>query len=306
MTPLWVETPTSDRPQCISRRDLARTVQSPLPTPQQKLADRPMLVRAQVGIGTFEAPLAPAPSVEAPIQPLSLTPLLRSWLSAAGAAIVFGMVSTVLAGCSATLALQEPTHLFHPYVADVSPRFQVVDSRPPVSTTPRQVDQSGGSSLWFYGDEQFSPRPVKVVSHRFALAFPNSGPEVTLVITELEIHYQLARVGQWVPGCSILLIDCFTAGAMIEANKLRNIVRARLSGRFDSIAFDASYSAEYEDHSPDLQEDRVLSALQVVIDKALAEIVERLNPGTRPTSERVTPPELPRPWYMPTPSQIGQ
>jgi hypothetical protein len=93
---------------------------------------------------------------------------------------------------------------------------------------------------------------------------------------------------------------------MIEANKLRNVMSARLSGRFYSVAFSAGYSAEYEDHSPHLQEVRVLSALQAVIDQALTEINERLNPGTPPTSERVIPPELARPWYMPTPSQIGQ
>jgi hypothetical protein len=69
----------------------------------------------------------------------------------------------------------------------------------------------------------------------------------------------------------------------------RNLVVARLSGRFNGVAFDVGYTAEFRDNASDQREKRVLTALQAVIDKALTEVVERLN-RSRPGAASVAAP----------------
>jgi hypothetical protein len=191
-------------------------------------------------------------------------------------AVTFGLLGTALTSCSTIVAVQEPSRVFHPYISDVTPAFQVIDRRPTENRSSRQVDAS-----WYYGDEQFSPSAVQVVVDRFARAFPNARAETVLVITELELRYDLARVGVFTPSCSILVVDCFvTPSIAAEERRSRNVVSVRLSGIFNGIAFSDGYDAKYEDHVPDRQEYRVLTALQAVIDKALADLHERLDRDT--------------------------
>lgn len=94
--------------------------------------------------------------------------------------------------------------------------------------------------MWYYGDEQFSPNPLRVIAVRFAQELPRSGPEDELVISDLEISYQLDSKNGWLgPTCSELLIDCF----MEEVERYsQNVVRTRLSGAFDGVTFSATYS----------------------------------------------------------------
>jgi len=190
------------------------------------------------------------------------------------------LLGVALTGCSTIVAIEEPSRLFHPYISTVSPPFQVFDRRATASRTSHQV----GSS-WYYGDEQFSPGPVQVVADRFARAFPKVQAGAVLVITELELRYDLARVGDFKPGCSLLLIDCLiTPSIAEEVRSSRNVMSARLTGTFEGVPFSEGYDAKYEHHVPDRQEDRVLTVLQAVIDKALTDVHERLNgvkPGAR-------------------------
>ena len=65
-----------------------------------------------------------------------------------------------------------------------------------------------------------------------------------------------------------VIIDCWvTPNIAYELRRRRNVVSAHLSGAFAGIPFRAGYYTEYEDHVPDRQEKRVLSALQAAIDK---------------------------------------
>jgi len=218
-------------------------------------------------------------------------------------AVVVTILCASLAGCSAVLAVQEPGRLFHPYVAEVSPLVRVIDSRPAASRTSRQVHRGGGVSAWVYGDEQFSPGPVQVAADRFAKMFPAAGPETVLVIAELEIYYELATFGEISPHCTpgpgpgfVMLPLCFLWEPTYDAlRNRRNIVNARLSGRFNSVPFDVGYIAQFRDNLSDQQEKRVLNALQAVIDKALTEVAQRLNVGRIgvPATDHRAKPELP-------------
>jgi hypothetical protein len=230
------------------------------------------------------------------------------WILAAWPTMVSAVVGAALAGCAAIAPVGEPSHVFHPHVADVSPPFQVVDRRPEASRSSRKIDQSAWSFAWFYGDAQFSHGPVQVVADRFAVAFPRAGPESALVVTELEIGHQVANIGPWGPSCTQLFIDCFFYEAMEDAAKHSfDVVSARLSGTFENVPFRAAYRAHYKDDRPHEQEARVLSALQNVIDEAVKDVRERRNPSksSAPDQDRATMPELPRPWYLPAPSQLG-
>jgi len=108
---------------------------------------------------------------------------------------ILGMTGLALTGCSMIVAVQEPSRLFHPYISGVGPTFQVIDRRPMEKRNSRQVDAS-----WYYGDEQFSPTVVKVVADRFARTFPKAREGTALIITELELRYDLAKVGHIQPG----------------------------------------------------------------------------------------------------------
>jgi hypothetical protein len=199
----------------------------------------------------------------------------RRTYSAVALLAIFGMLGPALTGCSAIVAIQEPPRLFHPYISDVKPAFQMIDRRPTEQRTPRRVEAS-----WYYGDEQFSPSAVQVVTDRFAQAFPKASADTVLVVSELELRYDLARVGDFSPSCTVYLIDCLvTPSIAVEVRRSRNVVNVQLTGTFDGIAFNDAYHAEYEHHVPDRQEERVLSALQGVIDKALTDVHERINTG---------------------------
>jgi hypothetical protein len=217
-------------------------------------------------------------------------------------AVIVALLRASLAGCSAVLAVQENGRQFHPYVADVNPPFRFIDNRLTASRTSHLIDRGDGISAWIYGDEQFSPGLAQVVADRFAKMFPAAGQDAELVIAELEIYYELATFGNIPRECSLsgpgrlllwTLPMCIWWQPIYQALHTRgNSVNARLSGKFDGVAFDVGHTAEFKYNAPDQEERRVLTALQAVIDKALTAVVERLNvarPGPPDPNHKANP-----------------
>jgi hypothetical protein len=161
---------------------------------------------------------------------------------------------------------------FEPMVANAEVRFAVVDTRPEEDTKFRMLGQT--EPRYAYGDDQFFPTGLRVVTTHFADAFPRDSAATQFVIERLDVVDYVPRpLGNGRCGGDVTALFCVPLvliGRAVAPD--HNSVTCYLTGSYAGIPFSSSARVVYDQPGSTEHSSAVTGSLLAATTNAIGEV----------------------------------